>query len=199
MEIKAVFFDIGNVLLGYDWKKAVEFISQKSGVSAQEVGKRFWDAGFAKFEKGFVSQDQFFGAMAELIGFTGTVEELTLLCSDIFFPLDDNIAVARRLASRVELGIISNTNQAHMDFVKPRYDFWDLFKVRIYSHEVHARKPEREIFETALNEMNVHADESLFIDDLEENIDAARQFGWRAIRVEPQTDLAREIERYDLI
>jgi HAD superfamily hydrolase (TIGR01509 family) len=199
MAIKAVFFDIGNVLLGYDWKAAVERIGQKSSFSSEEVGKRFWEAGFAEFEKGFLSQTRFFGAMAELIEYTGTVEELTLLCSDIFYPLDENIAVARQLSEHTEIGIISNTNQAHIEFLEKRHNFFEVFKVRIYSHEVHARKPEKEIYDAALVEMKVLASESLFIDDLKENVEAARQLGWSAIQVEPETDLKKEIRRYDFM
>ncbi|MCP4200280.1 MAG: HAD family phosphatase [Proteobacteria bacterium] len=199
MAIKAVFFDIGNVLLGYDWKAAVGRICKQTDFTSEDVGKRFWKSGFAKFEKGFISQTEFFGALAKSIEFTGTVEELNLLCSDIFFTLDDNIAVARRLVGRTELGIISNTNQAHIEFLEPRYDFLDIFKVRIYSHEVNARKPEKEIYDAALLQTNVRAGESLFVDDLIENVEAARQLGWSAIHLEPETDLQKEIERYDLM
>ena len=199
MAIKAVFFDIGNVLLGYDWKAAVGRICKQTNVTSEEVGKRFWESGFAKFEKGFISQAEFFGALAESIEFAGTVGELSLLCSDIFFTLDDNIAVARRLVGRTELGIISNTNQAHIEFLGPRHDFLEIFKVRVYSHEVHARKPEKEIYDAALLQMNARAGESLFVDDLIENVEAARQLGWSAIHLEPQTDLQKEMKRYDLM
>ena len=64
---------------------------------------------------------------------------------------------------------------------------------------MHSRKPEKAIFDAALREMKVCAEEALFIDDMVENVEAARQFGWNAIRVEPETVLAQEMTRYDLM
>ncbi|MBN1654149.1 MAG: HAD family phosphatase [Deltaproteobacteria bacterium] len=193
MQIKAVFFDLGNVLLGFDWKRTYSGILEKSLLSPEELGKRFYRTRYIQYELNQISTDEFFSELKELLQYEGTTEKLRDIVQDIFFPLEKNIALAKSLSCDYRLGIISNTNQVHADFFEAQYDFLDLFKVRIYSHQAGVRKPDREIYDLALSLMRVAPEESIFIDDMKENVEAARELGWNTIHYKNDTDLEREL------
>ena len=83
--------------------------------------------------------------------------------------------------SNYKLILLSNTNELHIDWVKKNVSFYEEFKNNFHkfylSHEINLRKPDKEIFEFVLQENNLLAEESLFIDDTKENTDTANQLG----------------------
>ena len=189
MTIKAIFFDLGNVLLDIDWSMILKDLLGKTGLKREEIGPRFMNAGFEEYELGHLSTETFFGNLKNSLGYLGDVKELVRICTEIFVPISENINLAHELRRRYRLGIISNTNAAHVAWFTKKYDMFDMFDVRIYSNEVHLRKPNRAIYELALEAFDVAATESVFIDDLEENTVAAAQLGMRAIQFGPDTSL----------
>ncbi len=193
MTIQAIFFDLGQVLLAFDWKKASRTICERSGLALEEAGTRLRRSRFREYEMGTLSTTEFFEDLKALLEFPDSADELCRICSDIFYPVERNVALARALAAHYPLGIISNTNHAHVDFVQERYEFLEIFKSRIYSCDVQLRKPQPEIYRLALTTLGVRADESLFVDDLHENVVAARKLGWTAIQFLPETDLEAEM------
>ncbi len=199
METKAIFFDLGNVLIAFDWKKTYSQILQKSALLSEELGKRFFQTRYIQYELNQITTDEFFTDFKRILEFQGSKEELQKITTDIFSPIDAHIALAERLKPRYRLGIISNTNQSHADFFEAQYAFLDLFEVKIYSHQARARKPDPKIYDLALSSMNATASESLFIDDLKENVEAARNLGWRAIHLKKETNLEHELRAFGVL
>jgi FMN phosphatase YigB (HAD superfamily) len=197
-KIENIFFDIGNVLLAFDWGKAAAAIGGRSAVPPEQILLRLADSRIDEYERGAISTGEFFADLGAKLQYRGSVEELALAASDIFFPLEKNVALARDLSERYRLGIISNINQAHVEFLESRHDFFSFFQARIYSCAVGSRKPECRIFDLALQALDASPDRSLFIDDLEQNVAAARRLGWNAVRALPGTDLGKELRRFDV-
>ena len=73
-----------------------------------------------------------------------------------------------------------------------------LVKGAILSHELKLRKPQREIYEAALKMSGTAPDETIFIDDLEENCEGARKVGLHAIRYQGAKDLKKRLEALGL-
>jgi putative hydrolase of the HAD superfamily len=195
MEIKIenIYFDIGNVLLAFDWGKAAGAIGSLSLVPPEQILQRLSESRIDEYERGLISTEVFFTDLGEKLQYQGTVDELAFAASDIFFPLEQNVALARNLSDRYRLGIISNINQAHVEFLESRHDFFSFFQARIYSCAVGSRKPESRIFDLALQAFDSSPERSIFIDDLEQNVVAARRLGWNAVRALPGTNLEREL------
>lgn len=193
MTIKAIFFDLGNVLLDIDWSMILGDLLGKTGLAREEIGSRFMSAGFEEYELGHLSTETFFGNLKISLGYPGDVDELARICTDIFVPISENVSLAHELRSHYRLGIISNTNAAHVAWFSKKYNMFDIFDVRIYSNEVHLRKPNRAIYELALEAFDVTAAESVFIDDLEENTAAAARLGMHAIQFGPDINLRYEL------
>ncbi len=194
MKISAVCFDLGQVLLGFDLEKCYQRLALQSAASAEQIRAEVVSEAMHDFERGSISEDDFFSEIAARIGFRGEKREFAAAFDDIFWALEDNIRVAALLAERLPAAIISNTNPSHIRFAESHYDFFSLFSVRIYSHEHGLRKPEREIYERALEQLGIPAAESLFIDDLERNIDGALAVGMNAIHLPPGSSLRRALQ-----
>lgn len=91
-----------------------------------------------------------------------------------------------------KLILLSNTNELHIDWVKKHISFYEDFKNcfdKFYlSHEIHLRKPDKEIYEFVLNENKLKASETLFIDDTKENTNTAKQLGIHTWNINETTE-----------
>ncbi|HMA96197.1 MAG TPA: HAD-IA family hydrolase [Polyangiaceae bacterium] len=81
------------------------------------------------------------------------------------------------------------------EHVRGHFGWLSEFSCVTISHEVRRIKPEPEIFLHCLNELGVSPDKTLFIDDRETNVDAARKLGIVAIRFESPVQLSSELAR----
>jgi putative hydrolase of the HAD superfamily len=176
--IKAFIFDIGNVLLPFDTSTALRRLRQKSDAdshaSAIEPVKH-------AYESGGIGRAEFLMRMRELLEYEGSEAEFVSAWEDIF---TENMAMSelvRRLHPRYPLFLLSNTSDMHVDHMFRTYPVFGLFKDAVYSYRVKCFKPERRIYEIAIEQFGVDARETVFIDDLPQNIEAALEVGLRAV------------------
>jgi glucose-1-phosphatase len=200
MKISAVCFDLGKVLLHFDWKVMLEHIAEKSPLSPDEIWRLLKeDPQAIAYETGAITSAKFFSHLKKRLKYNDTAKELRVVFSDIFTPLTEHIALAALLAPHYPLAIISNTNEAHIVHAEATYSFFTLFRARIYSHQVQAMKPDRAIYQTALAALGgIDPLETLFIDDLEANILGAVKLGWQTIHLRPEVDLREALASYEL-
>lgn len=195
MSITHLFFDLGKVLLDYDFEIASRAIRLQSPLSAGDFEEAQEHANelIIPYETGLLTTTEFFQKLKDRFQFAGTVDELQRIWCEIFNPINEHIQLARELATHYPLALISNTSEAHIQYAEPRYDLFELFTHRIYSFRVGWMKPNPEIYECALQQMNARPEQSLFIDDREENVEAAKALGWHVIQIHPDTNLRQEL------
>jgi putative hydrolase of the HAD superfamily len=200
LKISAVCFDLGKVLLHFDWDIMLNRLAEKSPYKPEDMSRRMKeDASIMSYEVGGISSDDFFKHLKKLLKYKGTEAELRVCFSDIFTPMADHIALASMLSRHYPLAIISNTNEAHIHHAEATYSFFPIFQARIYSHEVGTMKPRPEIYRAALEALGgIDPLETLFIDDLEANILGAVQLGWQTIHLRPEVDLGVALRSYEL-
>ena len=201
MKISAICFDLGKVLLDFDKEAMLVRIAEKSPLTPQEMARLLQKDGTGlAYETGTITTAKFFAHFKKILRYQGTAQELRACYNEIFTPLSEHIALAAMLKPHYPLAIISNTNEAHIDYAEATYSFFSLFPVRIYSHKIKAMKPDRVIYETALKALGGGIDplETLFIDDLEENILGAVRLGWQTIHLRPGVNLHHALASYDL-
>jgi FMN phosphatase YigB (HAD superfamily) len=200
MKISAVCFDLGKVLIDFDWGLMTSRIAQRSTLPPEEIRERlFKDPQARAYEIGGLTSAKFFAHFKKLAGYKGTAKELRVVFSEIFTPMAEHIALAALLAPHYPLAIISNTNDAHIVHAESTYTFFSLFPVRIYSHQVKAAKPDPAIYKAALTALGgIDPLEALFIDDLEANILGAVKLGWQTIHLRPGVDLREALYSYEL-
>ena len=96
-------------------------------------------------------------------------------------PNEELIAYFRALRPRYRTAILTNSFLGARDQEEQRYGFTSMVELAIYSHEEGVRKPDPRIYAIAAERLGVHPGEIIFLDDLSENIDAARAFGMHAV------------------
>lgn len=95
------------------------------------------------------------------------------------------------LKANYALALLSNTNEIHYTrFHRETEDLLELFDHVYFSHHINMRKPDKEIFKFALENSGFKAENTLFIDDTEENVLAARELGIHAIVHERNASLS---------
>jgi glucose-1-phosphatase len=167
-----VFFDLGNVLLLFDHHKMKQQVASCCHLSLQETEFLF-QKHFDAYEKGFISTQALY---SDLLGREKDISftDFTHALSDIFQPNIPVITLLEKLKTRgIKLFILSNTCDAHFNFAKANFSFLKLFDGFVLSYEVGSRKPERKIYQKALELANCSIKKCFYIDDVPEFVQAA--------------------------
>jgi epoxide hydrolase-like predicted phosphatase len=111
------------------------------------------------------------------------------------FVHKDVLEIVRALKDQdIRLGILSNTQDDHALYLT-QMGMYDEFDELIFSYKVNVRKPDPKIYHHALEKLDVSAEETFYIDDLQENVDAARALGMYGIVYTSAQDLRNELQR----
>jgi epoxide hydrolase-like predicted phosphatase len=197
MTIRAVIFDIGGVLVrnvNYTQQRHWE---QRLGLPDRALGPTIWSNPVSRLaEIGCASPEEVWADVARR--FSLTAEEVASLSKDVFAGSEWDTALidfARSLRPHYKTGIISNAWPAARQGVRP-YVNGDAFDVIVFSAEEGVAKPDRTIFDRALARLGVEPDESIFIDDVEENVQAARSIGLQAMCFESTRQTIDQIKQH---
>jgi putative hydrolase of the HAD superfamily len=179
--IKNIIFDYGDIFINLD-KPATKRELLKLGI--EEFTPEMMAQNQA-YEKGLISTETFVDFYHEQFP-QASKQELIAAWNAILkdFP-KHRLEFIQRLAqeNKYRLFILSNTNDLHISWIQEDWgmtlyhEFKDCFEQFYLSHEIHLRKPDVEIYEFVLNENDLKAEETIFIDDTAENTDAAATLG----------------------
>lgn len=189
--IKNVVFDFGNVFINLDIDGAI-----KNALNIFKL-KHFPEEMVAVnslYEQGLLTSNEFIEFYSENfpeIEDDKIIETWNFMLKD--FP-KYRLEFLQNLKETKEykLILLSNTNEIHIDWVKKHVhfykDFKNCFDAFYLSHEIKLRKPTTEIFDFVLSNNNLNAEETLFIDDNQENITTAKQLGYKNWHINPKTE-----------
>ncbi len=178
--IRAFLFDIGNVLLKFDFSLAMTKVAARSEVpDPVDVLARI-DQLKSGYEDGQIGRAAFIRGVFDVLRYRGTEAEFIAAWEEIFEPNEPMIALLETLRDRFPLYLLSNTNDIHREYFFRRYPFFSHFAAGIYSDEVRVSKPNRAIYEITARQLGLDPAATFFIDDLLPNIEAARAFGFCA-------------------
>jgi glucose-1-phosphatase len=177
--VRAMLFDIGNVLLRFDFKLALDKLAAQSEVGDAVEVLGLIDRVKMAYEDGQIDRAAFLRAAFDVLRFRGTEADFIAAWEDIFEPNAPMVALVEQLHGRLPLYLLSNTNDIHLDYLRRRYDFFRRFDGGVFSHEARASKPGREIFEIVCRECRLEPASTFFIDDLLPNIETARALGFQ--------------------
>ena len=179
--IKNIILDFGDVLINLD-KPATAKAMVQHGFT--EVTPNL-ESLFQNYEKGLIASSDFLHEVSTHFP-KASREDLTQAWNSILldFP-EERLQFIEDLAKENQFKIIllSNTNDLHIECVKEQMGknrfnrFRNAFDKFYLSYEIGMRKPDSEIFDFVLQENNLVADETFFVDDVKENTDSAVQLG----------------------
>ena len=197
-----VFFDLGNVLLLFDHQIAWQQIAQLCELDPETVRDVVFRSPLQlQYERGAISSQEFYQQFCQQLEVQPDYRQLMKAASDIFRPAVEVIDVLQRLAKQgCQLGLLSNTCAAHWEWIESLELSWmkDCFETFVLSFQVRCLKPELAIYVVAAEQAQRPAQELLLIDDLAENVEAARNAGWDAIEFVGVEDLIEQLKKRNL-
>jgi HAD superfamily hydrolase (TIGR01509 family) len=176
-------FDLGKVLLDFDYSIAAHRIAEKSRTDVDEA-RFFIDQSplLHRYETGLLTTQEFFREICNLSGFSGTADEFAEFFSDIFAPILPMIELHADLRQRrIPTYIFSNTNDLAVCHIRERFPFFNQFDGYILSYEHRSMKPDAKLYEIVERETRRSGQEIIYLDDRLENVEAGLRRGWQAI------------------
>ncbi len=193
--IRTAIFDVGMVLLRFDFSRTIHRLTPRCSVPAKQIAGLFWESGLVDdYDRGRISCEAFATETSRRIGFAGTPEELLEAWSDIFDANPPMLERVLRWKSRgLPLFLLSNTCESHVRFFTGRWDIFREFDGAIYSCRVGSLKPEPAIYQALFSGHGIDPTTAVFIDDRPENIQTARTLGLHAFEYRDETTLTAEL------
>lgn len=144
---------------------------------------------FQQLEKGTITPEEFREVLKEQTGLSLSEEEIHTAWNALLLDFrKSSLEYLKMLKQRANLILLSNTNAIHRDAFIKIYDelkagspFNEYFHHCFYSFDIGYRKPDAACFKWVLNETGIRADETVFIDDSPQNIEAAQALGIHSI------------------
>jgi len=183
MKIEALIFDIGNVVIAFDWQTAEDRLRIRPGngkASMREDIKGLIN----RFEVGEISQKEFVPMAARAIGFPGDEQEFIAIFNSIFSPNPPMERSIQYLAARFPLYLLSNTSELHLEYLRRNFKVLRHFADGVYSFDAKCAKPDRKIFQFAVKQFGVTPESTVYIDDHAANVRSALDMGFHAIQYE---------------
>jgi glucose-1-phosphatase len=192
-KVDAIIFDLGGVILNIDYsltEKAFDALGfNRFGNSYSKISQQSL---FDDFETGKISIEEFRPLLKKAGAFETSDEEIDRAWNSMLLDLPPaRLTLLESLKKEKPLFLLSNTNPIHINainkYLKATFDKNDLspwFNKLYLSHQVGMRKPHKEIFQRILDEHNLDAGRTMFIDDSIQHVEGARKAGLQAVHLE---------------
>jgi len=199
--ISTVISDLGKVILYFDNHIFFRNLAEYCPYSARAIAARVHGHRdmIRAFDTGKLDADDFYREVVRKLGADIGKEAFFRIYCDIFSLNPPVLDLLRRLKAGYKMILLSNTDVKRFHFIKKKFPEILFFDEYILSYEVGCLKPDPRIYKKALQKAEVRAEESVFIDDLPENIEGARGAGMNAVLYEPHTDLASELKKMNVV
>lgn len=181
-EIRTLLFDMGNVLVHFSHERMCAQIGRLCDRTENQVRTALIESGLQwDFERGRLSESAFHRRLEQIFCCPLDFGALVHAGSNIFELNEPIVPVVRSLRSqRKRLVLLSNTSISHFQFVFRHYGVLELFDDYVLSYEVGALKPQREIYEAALQKIGCPPGECFYTDDVPDYVAAGRVHGLQA-------------------
>ena len=199
--IKTLIFDLGNVIVPFDFKLGYTKLASLCSYPAEEIPVRIRSTGLVQpFETGEITPEHFVRELTSTLGLRATYAEFCDLWTSVFLP-DTLISEAlfARFAGTHRLLLLSNTNPIHFSMIRANYPVLRHFDDYVLSYEVRSAKPDSKIYQEALARSGCRPEECFFTDDLLINVEAARQHGMDAVQFQSASQLETELRTRGLL
>ena len=182
MTIEALLFDLGKVVVDFNFDLGMQRFASRSSLDRQAFSRVLFDeAWLPPYERGEINSAQYHRHLCESGGLNMELEEFHESWSSVFLPdLLIPESLIADLGERYPLILVSNTNESHVKYIERNYNVLRHFDVKVFSHVVGALKPDRRIYEAAIAAAGHPPDSLFFTDDREENVRGAENLGIHA-------------------
>lgn len=182
-EIRVVLFDLGRVLVDFDHKRAAERISSFCLKSPFEIYNLFFESeATVAFEAGKITPENFYLEVKNMLNLKLSYDSFIPIWNDIFFLSPKNRSIFRlvnTLRARYKTALLSNINTLHYEYIKKNFPVFKVFDKVFLSFELGLIKPDKEIYNKVIRELEVSPREIFYTDDRADLIESAKSLGIR--------------------
>ena len=199
--IKNLIFDFGGVIIDINTRRVGQSFIKLGIENLEEVNELAISKGlYLDLEKGLITPAEFRDGLRQVSGLDLTDEQIDDAWNSMIIDLPKHrFELLKQIKNNYNVYLLSNTNEIHYQYFNQYLSknlgvnsLDDFFTQCFYSHQMKLRKPDHEIFIRMLEDGKINPSESLYIDDLPENVQAARELGIHSITHRPD----EEIDQY---
>jgi putative hydrolase of the HAD superfamily len=187
--IKLFVFDLGNVILPFEHRQIAVKLHETSRIqdrfTPDDLFKFLFDRdrGLVNpYEEGLMSSVDFFAKLRDKYKLELEFEEFQDIWNIIFEEDPEvNNGIMYLKSKGYPVFLLSNTNELHFSYIMERYPIVHSLDEWILSYEVGAKKPKQKIYDTIFERTNTARNEVLYIDDIPEYVEAAKNYGLQGL------------------
>ena len=196
MTLKAVFFDLGGVIVRTEFQSPREHLAERVGLTYEELVQIVFESKSSREASiGRISEDDHWKYVVRALHLP--LKEREAVHKE-FFDGDiidrELIAFIRSLRPRCKTGLISNAWDGLRPYLE-REKFADAFDALTISAELGVMKPDPAIFQHALDQLGVKPKEAVFVDDFPENVAGCEAIGMRGIHFKSEEQMMKELKK----
>jgi len=199
MSIKAVFFDLGGVILRTEYQAPRQHLAESFGMDYDDIDKVVFGGGgngsAARATVGEISEEEHWQNVMKTLKLPASEYERV---REEFFAGDvidhEIVDFLRSIKPRYKTGLISNAWSGLRDYIV-REKFDDAFHHMFISAEVGVAKPDPKIYHIALEQLQVNPKEAVFVDDFIENITACEKVGMKGIHFTDSQSALQQLKK----
>ena len=194
---KAIIFDLGKVLVHFDFRIAYRAMAPFCAHAPESIPKLLSGTGLVeRYESGLIESPDFVAEICRILDLRVEYGEFCRIFTSIFSEVLIPESMLESLARRYRLILLSNTNALHVELLREKYGhLLRHFHHKVLSHEVHAMKPQPEIYRAAIAAAGCRAEECFYTDDIAKFVEGARALGIDAVQFESCAQIERELRQ----
>jgi HAD superfamily hydrolase (TIGR01509 family) len=183
-KIEAIIFDLGRVLVQVDITRGILGLFDHSFENGTEtaVACMMREPSYAAYNAGKLSPQEFYEQMKNKLSFKMEFNEFAKKWCDVFDPMEGMDTLVNDLHRKVKIGLLSDTDPMHWDYLKNTFTFIDAIEKPTLSFETGFRKPSKQAYLAAVKNVGADASHCLYVDDLMENVIGAKNAGLDAVQ-----------------
>jgi putative hydrolase of the HAD superfamily len=192
---KAVIFDLGKVLIHFDFQPGYRSLAGLCPYTEAEIPRRIAPTGLVeRLETGRVEPRAFFEEFRKALDLNLDYESFCEIWNGIFTEALIPESLIQGLAARYRLVLLSNTNALHFEMLRGKYAYLlRHFHALVLSHEVHAMKPSPAIYRAAIEQAGCLPAECFYTDDIAAFVEGGKAMGLDAAQFLGLAQLEREL------
>jgi putative hydrolase of the HAD superfamily len=193
--VRNVIMDLGGVMLEWNPDHLLTPFQPEPELRRQLRASLFGHD-WRMFDRGQLTEAELLGRLEICTGQSrDTVVAIVAAARACLREKPETVKLVRMLRQRgFNLYCLSNMPSPFYEHLRRRHDFWDVFHGVVISGEIQMMKPEPEIYLHLLERFDLRAHESVFVDDLQANVDAAKRVGLHAVRFQNAIQCEQELE-----
>ncbi|MBI2004067.1 HAD family phosphatase [Candidatus Pacearchaeota archaeon] len=192
-KIKTIIFDLGGVYLNRGLWKFWDYVEDTFTIPKEEVRKNFLKY-YTPYFSGKITEEDFWRQHLKDLKIKKDWKELREKLINYFEPQKGMPKLINKLRKNYRVGLLSDQTKEWWPYLDGKYKISDNFDFTIISYKTGFHKPQIEIYKIALEKANYKPKECLFIDDLEHNLEPAKDLGMKTLLFKNPEQIKKDLE-----